>query len=79
MKEKLDKIDMRLLYELDCNARQSETALAKKVGRSRETVRYRIAQLEKREIITGYATWLNVSKLGYQAYKMYLKIGGNEK
>jgi Lrp/AsnC family leucine-responsive transcriptional regulator len=79
MKEKLDKIDMRLLYELDWNARQSETALAKKIGRSRETVSYRIAQLEKRGIISGYATWLNVSKLGYQAYKIYLKIGGSDK
>jgi Lrp/AsnC family leucine-responsive transcriptional regulator len=79
MKEKLDKIDMRLLYELDWNARQPETALAKKIKRSRETVSYRISQLEKRGIISGYATWMNVSKLGYQAYKIYLKIGGNEK
>jgi|SRR5208283_1621096 len=79
MKEKLDKIDMRLLYELDWDARQPETALAKKIGRSRETVRYRITQLEKRGIISGYATWMNVSKLGYQAYKIYLKIGGSEK
>ncbi len=79
MKEKLDKIDMRLLYELDWNARQPETALAKKVGRSRETVSYRISQLEKRGIISGYATWINVSKLGYQGYKVYLKIGGDEK
>jgi Lrp/AsnC family leucine-responsive transcriptional regulator len=79
MKEKLDKIDMRLLYELDWNARQPETALARKIKRSRETVRYRIAQLEKRGIISGYPTWLNVSRLGYQAYKIYLKIGGSEK
>ena len=78
MKENLDKIDMRLLYELDWDARQSETAIAKKIGRSRETVRYRISQLEKRGIISGYATWLNVSKLGYQGYKIYLKIGGSE-
>ncbi len=67
------------VYELDWNARQPETALAKKIGRSRETVRYRIMQLEKRGVITGYATWLNVSKLGYQAYKIYIKMGGNEK
>jgi DNA-binding Lrp family transcriptional regulator len=79
MKEKLDKIDLRLLYELDWDARQSETKLAKKIGRSRETVSYRITQLEKRGIICGYATWLNVSKLGYQAYKIYLKIGGSDK
>jgi len=75
---KLDKIDMRLLYELDWNSRQTDAELAKKIGKSRETVRYRIEQLEKKGIIAGYVTWINVAKLGYQAYKIYLKIGGKE-
>ncbi|MFH0737140.1 MAG: winged helix-turn-helix transcriptional regulator [Candidatus Micrarchaeota archaeon] len=78
MIDSLDKIDKRLLYELDWNARQTEAELAKKIGKSRETVRYRIAQLEKKGVITGYATWVDVTKLGYQVYKIYLKIGGNE-
>lgn len=78
MQNTLDKIDLRLLYELDWDARQSDAELAKKTGRSREAIRYRIAQLEKKGIITGYATWVNVAKLGYQAYKIYLKIGGKE-
>jgi len=78
MQNTLDKIDLRLLYELDWNARQSDAELAKKTGRSREAIRYRIAQLEKKGIITGYVTWVNVAKLGYQAYKIYFKIGGRE-
>ncbi|NYZ77171.1 Lrp/AsnC family transcriptional regulator [Candidatus Micrarchaeota archaeon] len=78
MKERLDKIDRRLLYELDWNARQAETELAKKIGRSRETVRYRIAQLEKNGVISGYTTWIDVARLGYNVYKIYLKIGGTE-
>jgi DNA-binding Lrp family transcriptional regulator len=53
--------------------------LAKKIGRSHEAIRYRITQLEKKGIIKGYTTWINVAKLGYQGYKMYLKIGGTEK
>lgn len=78
MKEIIDNIDRRILYELDWNARISETELAKRINRSRETVRYRIKQLEKKGIILSYATWINVAKLGYHAYKMYLKIGGTE-
>lgn len=78
MNDMIDKLDRRLLYELDWNARQHDTELAKKIGRSRESVRYRIDQLEKKGIIKGYATWINVAKLGYQGYKMYLKIGGTE-
>jgi DNA-binding Lrp family transcriptional regulator len=74
----LDKINRQILYELDWNARQSDSILAKKVGKSHESVRYRITQLEKKKIITGYTTWINVAKLGYQGYKMYLKIGGTE-
>ncbi|MEW6749222.1 MAG: Lrp/AsnC family transcriptional regulator [Candidatus Micrarchaeota archaeon] len=79
MAERLDKTDMRLLYELDWDARQSDSELAKKISKSREAVRYRMARLEERGIISGYVTWINVAKLGYQAYKLYLKIGGNER
>jgi len=78
MDKSIDKIDSHLLYELDWNARQSETELAKKIRRSRESVRYRMHQLERKKIINGYYTWINFAKLGYQAYKIYLKIGGKE-
>ncbi|HID72814.1 TPA: winged helix-turn-helix transcriptional regulator [Candidatus Micrarchaeota archaeon] len=78
MDGKVDNIDMRILYELDWNARQSDAELARKIRRSRETVRYRINQLEKRKIIKGYTTWINPSKLGYDVYKIYMKIKGSE-
>ncbi|MBU1681682.1 AsnC family transcriptional regulator [Candidatus Micrarchaeota archaeon] len=74
MTEILDKINKILLYELSLNARQSETELAKKIRRSRETVRYRIAQLEKNKIITGYTSWINLSKLSYMSYRVFLKL-----
>jgi Lrp/AsnC family leucine-responsive transcriptional regulator len=78
MAKNLDKIDSRLLYELDWDARQSEVELAKKINRSRETVRYRLKHLESKGIILGYVTWINVARMGYQAYKLYLKIGGTQ-
>ncbi|MGF1608116.1 MAG: Lrp/AsnC family transcriptional regulator [Kiloniellales bacterium] len=50
----LDAIDQRLLDLLRSNARQSATALARRLGVSRSTVQDRIARLEERRVIAGY-------------------------
>jgi len=73
---KLDKIDRKLLFELDQNARMADTALAKRIGRSRESVRYRIKQLQEKGVITGFSTIVNLSKVGYQGYKLYFNLSG---
>ena len=73
---KLDKIDRKLLHELDNDARQPDTTLAKKIGRSRESVRYRIEQLKKKKVIRGFSTIIDMSNLGYQGYKSYFNVGG---
>jgi len=71
---RIDKINRKLLFELDKNARIPEAKLAKLVNKSKDTVRYRISQLEKEGIIRGYRTWIDLTKLGYVSYKMYLKL-----
>ena len=73
-KIKLDKIDRRILAELDKNCRVSNIQLGKKVNRSREAVKYRIQQLQKKGIITGFITSINPNKLGYYMFKAYLKL-----
>jgi len=72
----LDITDRRILYELDRNCRIPETRLSKRIRKSREVVRYRIRNLERERIIVGYSCFINVAKLGYQGYKVYLKIKG---
>lgn len=76
MFENIDNIDRRILYELDKNCRAPETQIAKKLRVSREVVHYRIKNLEKQKIVLGYTCFINVGKLGYQGYKIYLKIKG---
>lgn len=71
---KLDKIDRKLLFELDKNSRLPETTLAKLIGRSKESVRYRIAQLKEKGIIHGFTTWIDPTKLGYSSAKIYLTL-----
>ena len=71
---KLDKADLKLLAELDKNCRIPSTKLAKKIGKSRQAVDYRINQLVKGGIITGFQASINPHKIGYKIYKIYLKI-----
>jgi Lrp/AsnC family leucine-responsive transcriptional regulator len=70
----LDKIDRRILFELDQNCRIPETRLAKLVGKSKEAVRYRIKNLRASGIIRGHTAHINMGLLGYRGYKAYLKI-----
>ena len=70
----LDNIDRRILYELDKNCRISDNKLAKIVKRSRETVRNRINKLVKYNIIQGFITSINPSKVGYLFFKLYFQL-----
>lgn len=74
LKIKLGKIDRRILAELDKNCRISNTQLGKRVNRSREAVKYRIQQLQKKGVISGFITSINPNKLGYYMFKAYLKL-----
>jgi len=71
---KLDKIDRKILFELDKNCRISTIKLAKLVRKSRQAVEYRINHLAQKGIITGFQTAINPHKLGYKLYKFYLKL-----
>ncbi|MBU1111810.1 MAG: winged helix-turn-helix transcriptional regulator, partial [Nanoarchaeota archaeon] len=74
VKISLDLTDRKILRELDKDCRIPNSLLAKKVNKSRETVKYRIQQLEKKGIITGFITSINPNKLGYYMFKAYLKL-----
>jgi Lrp/AsnC family leucine-responsive transcriptional regulator len=76
MSLKLDRTDKRILYELDQDARISETSLARLTSKSREAVHYRIKKMERAGIIIRYLAYIDVTRLGYRMYKIYLKLGG---
>lgn len=71
---KLDKLDFRLLSELDRDCRQSIQQLARKLKASRDVIGYRIKRLEQLKIIEGYYTLIDTSKLGYVLCRLYLKL-----
>lgn len=70
----LDLKDKKILYELDLNARQSCSQIAKKVGLSTEVVNYRIKRLEEEKIIEGYKLIVDLSKLGIIQFKICLQF-----
>jgi DNA-binding Lrp family transcriptional regulator len=70
----LDNTDKRILFELERNARITDSALAKLVKKSKDSVRYRIKKLEEEKIIIGYRTWIDYSKLNYRTSTIYLNL-----
>jgi Lrp/AsnC family leucine-responsive transcriptional regulator len=61
----LDTTDLRLLTELQDNARLSLAELGRRVGLSAPAVTERLARLERDEVILGYRATLNPRALGY--------------
>ena len=66
--------DRRILAELDLNARASFQEIGKKTRLSKETVIYRMKNLEKRGIIQRYTTLVNWGKLGYTGFGVYSRF-----
>src|SRR3989344_3358916 len=63
--------DRKILVELDLNARATFQEIGKKAHLSKETVIYRVKNLEKRSIIQRYTTLVNFAMLGYTGYAVY--------
>ncbi len=70
----LDAKDRAILYELDKDARQSNSSIAKKTRLSKEVVNYRIKNLIKNGIIQNFYTIIDSSKLGYQIYRIFIRF-----
>jgi Lrp/AsnC family transcriptional regulator, leucine-responsive regulatory protein len=64
-RQSLDATDLRLLGELQVDARLSLAELGRRVGLSAPAVNERLARLERNEVILGYRVALNPRALGY--------------
>ncbi len=73
--EILDRIDRKILIELDCNSRQPLAALARKLRLGRDIVDYRVRKMHEEGVIVGFHAMLNSAMLGMQMYKTYFRLG----
>lgn len=72
--ETLDLTNRKILSELDKNSRISYSELGKKIRVAKETVKYRIEQLQKKRIIKGFYTVVNFSKIGMTVNRLYIRL-----
>ncbi|SNT73778.1 Lrp/AsnC family transcriptional regulator [Paracoccus seriniphilus] len=61
---KLDRIDIRILHELQRNGRITNVELAELVHLSPSPCLMRVKKLQKAGYITGYSAQINIAKLG---------------
>jgi Lrp/AsnC family transcriptional regulator, leucine-responsive regulatory protein len=71
---KLDDIDHRILRELSRDGRQSNLALADRVGLSPSACLRRVQALEREGVIRGYRAVLDPSRLGI-GFVAYVTVG----
>jgi len=70
----LDSKDHKLLYYLFLNSRQSLSSIAKKVGLQKNVVDYRIKRLQMKGIIKNFNAMVDVFKLGFSVYRLYIVL-----
>ena len=73
-KVKVDLKDRKILSLLAQDARMSASQISKKIGLSRDAVSYRINNLNKKGVIQGSRTIIDISKFGYEAYHLFLQL-----
>lgn len=72
--EKINELDLKILKKLKENARKPVIDIASELKKSPRIISYRIRQLIKNKIITGFHIGLNPQKLGIKHYKVFLYL-----
>ncbi len=67
----LDKIDQKLVAELDRNPIIPITTLAHKIKISQQAASYRLARLETNQTISKFGTIINLKVLGLEHYRIF--------
>ncbi len=70
----LNALDRKILYLLDSEDRAGVKAIARKIRRSAEVVRYRIRRLEAEGVIRRYMSFINFSRLGFVGHGVFCTI-----
>jgi DNA-binding Lrp family transcriptional regulator len=69
--------DKKILSLIEYNPRITFKELATACHLSKDTIKYRIARLEKEKIILGYTAFIDYKKLGNHSYKLFIKLNAS--
>lgn len=75
----LDLRDKKILFMLSQNVRTPLSKIAKFANLSRDSIKYRIKGYENKGIIKESVTVVNATKLGYDAYHIFLRLNNPSK
>ncbi|OYT29133.1 hypothetical protein B6U98_03195 [Thermoplasmatales archaeon ex4572_165] len=70
----LDPLEYKILHALSPNAQIKLTYLANSLNVSSRQIGYRIKKMKENRVIEGFRTEIDISKLGYQDYKVYILL-----
>jgi len=70
----IDEKDKRILRELEEDARQTDSSIAKKIRLSKQVTNYRIQQMIKSGVISNFYTVVNVGNLGLTTYYIFIQL-----
>ncbi len=71
---KIDTKDKKLLFEIDFDSRKTYAELSRTLSMSKRGVEYKLENLEKRKIIQNYTPVIDLSKLGYSYFRVFIKF-----
>ena len=72
--ELIDERDRKILKELEEDARQTDSAIAKKIHLSKQVTNYRIQKMIESGVISNFYTVVNVGNLGLSTYYVFLQL-----
>jgi DNA-binding Lrp family transcriptional regulator len=72
--ELLDSNDRKILWELDRDCRQSYAEIGKKLGLSKQVVKYRVERLLEGGVLKGFTAIVDFAKLGMGKYYTYWQL-----
>jgi len=72
--EIIDEKDKKILRELEENARQTDSSIAKKIRLSKQVTNYRIQKMIESNVISNFYTVVNVGNLGLTTYYLFIEL-----
>lgn len=66
--------DLKLLYELDTDSRQSLPHISKKIHISQQLINYRLKNLQKNGVVSSYFSVIDTTRLGYTTYRVMIQL-----
>jgi len=74
MDDMLHSKDKRILQELERNARQSYSSIGKKVGLSKQMIRYRIESMKSKGVIDRFVAFIDLFRIGFQCFMVAFQL-----